>query len=103
MENPEIIVGSYDKYKDFELDPKGYFLIKVYSDENKLGIRFCDNTSHEPIIDIFGKTPQDCYYTAVEKGLISRLDHAAYLGKELMKAFVCMKEGKPYEQDSDEL
>ena len=26
----EEVQGSYDKYKDCELDGKGYFLIKIY-------------------------------------------------------------------------
>jgi dihydropteroate synthase len=102
-DTPEQVQGEYDSYKDFEMDPKGYFLIKIYPEDNKLGIRYCDPQTHKPVVDIFGKTPQECYFTAIERGLVSRMDHAAYLGKELMKAFVCLKQGKEYEQDSEEL
>ena len=102
MEAPQI-QGSYDMYKDWDQDEKAYSLIKIYPEEMKLGLRFCDNKTNKPILDIFGKTPQECYHTAIEKGLLSNLQHAAYLGKELMKAFVCLKQGKVYEQDQEEL
>jgi dihydropteroate synthase len=32
-------------------------------------------------------------------GLVSRLDHAAYLGSELAKAEIALKTGKEYIQD----
>ena len=97
------VEGSYDMYKDWDQDEKGYFLIKIYPKDQKIGIRFCDKKTHKPICDIFGKTPQEVYHTAIQKMLITKLQHAAYLGKELMKAFVCLKLGKEYEQDKDEL
>lgn len=39
--------------------------------------------------------------TVVENKLISRLDHAAYLGRELKKAEIALKLGKNYVQDSE--
>lgn len=38
--------------------------------------------------------------TAVECGFVTRLDHAAYLGRELAKAEVSLKTGALYEQDA---
>jgi len=38
--------------------------------------------------------------TVVERGLITRLDHAVYLGRELAKAEVSIKTGAIYEQDA---
>tara|TARA_Y100000310_G_scaffold196122_1_gene196146 strand:+ start:8240 stop:8566 length:327 start_codon:yes stop_codon:yes gene_type:complete len=102
MATPQV-QGTYNMYKDWEQDEKGYALIKIYPKEMKLGLRFCDNNTHKAIIDIFGKTPQECYNTALQKGLVSNLQHAAYLGKELMKAFVCLKQDKAYQQDEEEL
>ncbi|MDP3918666.1 MAG: DUF4346 domain-containing protein [Nanoarchaeota archaeon] len=96
------VQGSYDKIKDWDQDEKGYFLIKIYPEENKLGVRFIDKETKEPTIDIFGKIPQEIYTTAIKEGLITKLSHASYLGKELMKAFVCLKQGKEYIQDKEE-
>jgi len=36
----------------------------------------------------------------VEEGLVTQLDHAAYLGRELAKAEVALKTGAHYEQDA---
>ena len=36
----------------------------------------------------------------IEKGLVSRLDHAAYLGKELARADESLRSGDPYVQDA---
>lgn len=89
-------------YQDWDEDTKTYILIKIYPEEQRLGIRICDAKTHKPLMDIFGKTPQECYNTAIIHGHITKLQHAAYLGKELMKAFVCLKQQRPYEQDEDE-
>ena len=35
------------------------------------------------------------------RGLVSRLDHAAYLGRELAKAEAALKSGKGYVQDAE--
>ena len=46
-----------------------------------------------------GKTAEQVYDQIVEKGLVSRLDHAAYLGSELAKAEIALRTGKEYIQD----
>jgi tetrahydromethanopterin S-methyltransferase subunit A len=38
--------------------------------------------------------------TAIERNLISRLDHAAYLGRELARAEYALSSGEPYVQDA---
>jgi len=38
--------------------------------------------------------------TTIEQGLITQLDHAAYLGRELAKAEIALKTGSHYEQDA---
>ena len=38
--------------------------------------------------------------TAVERGLVTQLDHAAYLGRELAKAEAAFSRGIAYEQDA---
>jgi tetrahydromethanopterin S-methyltransferase subunit A len=95
------VEGFYDMYKDWQGDDKGYFLIKIYPEEKKLGIRYCDNESHEPKVDIFGKIPQDLYNEAIRRNLLSNMQHAAYLGKELYKAYVCLQLDIAYVQDED--
>jgi dihydropteroate synthase len=49
---------------------------------------------------IKGKTAEDVYAQIIDLDLVSRLDHAAYLGSELVKAEIALMTGKEYIQDS---
>ena len=46
-----------------------------------------------------GRDWEDVYYTLLENGSLSRLDHAAYLGKELFKAELAIRLKRSFEQD----
>jgi tetrahydromethanopterin S-methyltransferase subunit A len=46
-----------------------------------------------------GKSAIDLYRSIVRENLISKFDHAAYIGKELARAEAALKEGRPYVQD----
>jgi tetrahydromethanopterin S-methyltransferase subunit A len=81
------------------LDPSGFFIIYPKRDERKIYLEHykTDGTLNEII---FGEDPIFIATTVIERGLISRLDHAAYLGRELEKAQLSMSSGVPYIQDS---
>ncbi|MAG60979.1 hypothetical protein CL619_04285 [archaeon] len=100
LDEVPVIVGNYDEIEDWSMDPKGYFLIRVNKERSILELAHCKQLG---IIDcIFeGKKPQDIYYELHKKKLISRVDHAAYIGKELHKAYVCLKKEKEYVQDEE--
>jgi dihydropteroate synthase len=49
---------------------------------------------------IKGETAENIFSTIEKMGLITRLDHAAYLGRELAKAEIALVTGKEYIQDS---
>jgi tetrahydromethanopterin S-methyltransferase subunit A len=49
---------------------------------------------------IEGGTAAELYTPAIDRGLISRLDHAAYLGRELARAESSLHSGKPFVQDA---
>jgi len=46
-----------------------------------------------------GKHWEDVFYTLLASGSLSRLDHAAYLGKELFKAELAIRLRRSFEQD----
>lgn len=46
-----------------------------------------------------GKHWEDVFCTLLKDGRLSRLDHAAYLGKELFKAELALRLGRSFEQD----
>jgi tetrahydromethanopterin S-methyltransferase subunit A len=48
---------------------------------------------------IEGATPAALYATAIERGLLTRLDHAAYLGRELGRAEQSLRTAEHYVQD----
>ena len=110
--------------RQIELDPKGYFLIKLDSLTNELILehylnnidskgRAIDPESGQPIGCKTKRSNQPSNVfkgkSAKEVGIqiseghdpfpISRLDHAIYIGRELQRAEQCLKTGEEYIQD----
>lgn len=82
------------------LDPKGYFLIRINKKENLIEVGHCLK-NNEVVHLIKGKTPEEIMYKIIDCGFVSLLDHAAYLGKELQKAYLALKLNEEYVQDSE--
>ncbi len=80
------------------LDPSGYFV--VYPDQSHNQITL-EHYSNKGILErVFAATdPAALYTTVINEGLVSRLDHAAYLGRELARAEHSLSSGDPYVQD----
>jgi dihydropteroate synthase len=62
---------------------------------------YADAEMAKPTKIIKGKTAEAIYAKIVQLGLVTRLDHAAYLGSELEKAEIAIKTGKKYIQDKE--
>lgn len=99
-EDIRMIPARYDDAKEFVLDPKGYFLVRLDRDKKLIEVGFCGkrNTVETKII---GKNPREIYMTILREKIIDRPDHAAYLGKELHKAHLALELDLPYVQDDD--
>ncbi len=106
-----------------DLDPNGYFIIKVDLIENKIILEhFLNNIDEEGYaLDPKTNEPIKCdsqnkrvsnevfkgisakqlgiLITEERNDLISRFDHALYLGRELQKAEECLYKKLPYIQD----
>jgi hypothetical protein len=107
-----------------DLDPAGYFLIKVDGDAAELIAEHYSNDINEQglatdpatgeVLSCRGAGPRAPLAvirarTAKELGIaltegpgphpVSRLDHALYLGRELQKAEQCLLSGQVYVQD----
>jgi len=78
-------------------DPKGYFTIKPFSSRGKIYVRYYKNNKLKYTFS--GINTSQIVQKLIEKGLISRLDHAAYLGKEIEKAIIALKNNLDYVQD----
>ena len=53
----------------------------------------------KPDVAITGQTAKQVYDMIIKQGLVSRIEHASYLGAELQKAEISLKLGKNYLQD----
>lgn len=80
------------------LDKKGFFVILPQKEENKIYVEYYAN-SGKLLHTIVGSDAPGIYYTIIENGFVSKLDHAAYLGKELTRAEYSLKYDIPYTQD----
>lgn len=80
-------------------DPAGYFIVYV---DRKRRLLSLEHYKNEGVLDriIEGPSAAELYWPAIEKGCISRLDHAAYLGRELTRAEQALKSGAEYIQDA---
>jgi dihydropteroate synthase-like protein len=89
---PEIEAGF--EYK-FRQDSAGSFKINVEAGR----IRAVHYLKMQPQVAIYGETAWEIYHEIINRGLVSRMEHAAYLGQELQKAEDALKLGKNYMQD----
>ena len=109
--------------RDIVLDPSGYFIVKIdqinkkivvehyLNNIDKKGIALdpltnkpiqCDKQNKRQFHKIFkGNTAKEIGILITEKNnnLISKFDHALYLGRELQKAEECLLKNNEYIQD----
>jgi tetrahydromethanopterin S-methyltransferase subunit A len=80
-------------------DPAGYFVIYVDWTRQLLSLEHYRN---DGVLDtvVEGQQAAELYLPAIEQGLVSRLDHAAYLGRELARAEQALRSGERYVQDA---
>ena len=97
-----------EKNKRMVEDPKGFFVVFVDKPRREIVVEVYDGVSKEDS----GKTDTGklravmcgtdaeaiCHTIAREK-LVSRFEHASYLGREIQKAEIALKARIPYEQD----
>jgi len=101
------IPAKYDRLKDWVMDPKGYFLIKIDREKNLIRVGYCilskldNDTNHKMIAEVIGKTSIEIVNTLINKNYISSLQHAADMGIELNKAELALKYNLKYIQDKD--
>ena len=101
------LIAKYHKIKDWKMDPKGYFLIRIDKKKKIIQVGYCKfiRVGHSPINDmvaiIKGKTAIEIVNTLIREKFISTLQHAADMGIELHKAELSLKYGFKYTQDKD--
>lgn len=81
------------------LDKAGYFVIYPERRTKKLVVEHYANQGMLDCI-IEGDSTGALYAEAIERNLVTRLDHAAYLGRELARAEQSLLQGTPFVQDA---
>ena len=91
------------------LDPKGFFVIFIDKGRKEIVVEFYENVSKkdEPekpdtgklMATVCGRNAESLCHTIVRENLVSRMEHAAYLGREIQKAEIALVSGLSYEQD----
>ncbi|HEY3116602.1 MAG TPA: DUF4346 domain-containing protein [Chloroflexota bacterium] len=82
-----------------ERDPNGYLLIFVDAAQQRLLIEHYGNDD-QPRHRFVGPDAESLCAALIEWQIISSLEHAAYLGRELTKAELALKSGSTYRQDA---
>jgi tetrahydromethanopterin S-methyltransferase subunit A len=87
-----------EKTKKVELDEAGYFVILPRRDRGTISVEHYA-TDNRLLRIIEGAAPGDIYRTIIRNRWVTKLSHAAYLGRELARAELSMKFDFTYIQD----
>jgi dihydropteroate synthase-like protein len=100
LETDVYSVVAVEKTEPVAQDEKGSFrIILDRVDGNIVALHYTSLDMEKPVNIIKGKTAESIYTKIAELGLVTRVDHATYLGNELAKAEIALKTGKQYIQD----
>jgi tetrahydromethanopterin S-methyltransferase subunit A len=85
--------------KTLRLDKAGFFVVLPQA---ATGLIICEHYENSGRLAhvVEGRQAALIAATVVQEGLVTQLDHAAYLGRELTKAEIALKTGSRYEQDA---
>lgn len=98
VQMPKVVEAVPRSNREWTHDPEGFFLLLLDRDAKSI---ICEHYVEEGVINevIKGVSAEDIANTIIKRGLLSRLDHAVYLGRELAKAETALNLGIPYTQD----
>jgi dihydropteroate synthase-like protein len=94
------VITASEELKPVLFDAKGLFKVAVDRVNEAIVALHFSAQAEKPTVIIKGKTAGDVNAKIVEMSLITRLEHAAYLGSELEKAEIALRTGKEYIQDN---
>jgi thymidylate synthase len=94
LDRAMIVVGQRSR-KVFRLDPMGYFRVTLDGKEILVEHRFEDVTLKE----YRGRTAVSLQHQIARDVAISDINHAIYLGRQLAKAEMALKDGREFVQD----
>ena len=96
-EKTRVLLGEGES--EYHPDKAGWFKILVDRESKEIIAIHYPPGSNEPGTIIKGSDSRTVYQTIIREKLITKHDHAAYLGKELEKAAIALRLGRSYVQD----
>ena len=96
----EIDASALYDDREWFYDTKGYFLIRILPEAKLIEVGHC-RQNNEILKKFSGRNAKELCQAVLKAGIISRQDHAAYLGRETLKAETALRFGIPYVQDGD--
>jgi tetrahydromethanopterin S-methyltransferase subunit A len=85
--------------KTLHLDRAGFFVVLPQATTGLIICEHYENSGRLAHV-IEGRQAALIASTVIQEGLVTQLDHAAYLGRELAKAEIALQTGSHYEQDA---
>ena len=101
FDEPLMYVVIGDERDVYAPDEAGWFKVQVDRGAGKIVALHYPPGKEKPSTIVKGGDARIVYQTVVRLGLVTRLDHAAYLGKELAKASIALRLWRSYQQDVD--
>ena len=100
------------KHKRMVKDPQGFFVIFLDNERDEIVVEFYesvikDEKSKKKVgtgelgLVVCGSNAEALCHTISREELVTRFDHASYLGRELQKAEFALKNKLDYEQDEE--
>ncbi|MDO9538257.1 MAG: DUF4346 domain-containing protein [Thermoplasmata archaeon] len=98
------------KHKRMVKDPYGFFTIFLDKGRSEIVVEFYEQvvkgkdnkvTTGKLGLVVCGTAAEAICHTIAREDLVSRFDHASYLGRELQKAEIALKNRLPYTQDEE--
>ncbi len=96
----KIVSEHLDNGKELVLDPRGYFVI--FLKDSRIQVNHFTNEDRKTKYSFSGTSAEEIYKQIIKENLVSRFDHAAYMGKELTRAEQHLKNNSiaEFRQDS---
>ena len=92
----EKVVNAWEtKREPFVPDPVGY--LHIWVENGYIYVTLLRD--RKPVLTLRARNAEEAYRAAIAHHMVSRLDHAAYLGYELAKAELALNLGRSYVQD----
>jgi thymidylate synthase len=96
--------ATVEKYKPktikFIHDPAGYFIISIDKEKKVIKVRHLWNNGLSSGYEFEGKDAISLYKQILNAQLVTQIDHAAYLGRELYRAQIALENNQDYTQDA---